>query len=35
MHGQNSSTGIPTIMPTSQTYGETQVCAAPSLGPHT
>ena len=33
--GQNSSTGIPMIIPASQTYGETQVCATLSLGPHT
>src|SRR3954468_13826206 len=33
--GQNSSTGIPMIIPDSQTRGETQVCAALSLGPHT
>ena len=33
--GQNSSNGMPIIMPASQTCGETQVCAALSLGPQT
>ena len=33
--GQNSSTGIPIIIPASQTAGDTQVCAALSLGPQT